>query len=326
MQYDLTDAHAFLERAPAVLRSLLSGLPDAWIRANEGPDTWSAFDVVGHLIHGERCDWITRARIVLEQGEARTFDRFDRFAQFEESRGKSLSDLLDEFAEVRAANLVALRELVPDRSRLDATGTHPQFGRVTLRQLLSTWVVHDLVHLQQISRVLAKQYREEIGPWLEYLSSLQEPANVQPLPGGHTIRHTLSIRALIEDVYAGFTQPERLDAWWTLASSGTPDEGATYQLGFSPDHEWQARVTRAELGRAFELELTHSDDDWLGTRVGVVLSDNGGSTRVEFHHSGWREASDHFLQSNTCWALYLRILKRHLEHGETVPYAERLNA
>ena len=170
MRYTEASATAILERTPRVLRELLADLPDEYINATEGPDTWSPYDVVGHLIHGERTDWIGRARIILEQGENRRFQPFDRLAQFEESKGKSLSDLLEEFEKLRSANMATLRSWALTEQQLDLQGEHPAFGAVTLRQLLSTWVAHDLGHLTQITRVMAKQYREEIGPWRAYLS------------------------------------------------------------------------------------------------------------------------------------------------------------
>jgi len=157
-----------LERTPAVLRALLQGLSPDWTNANEGPDTWSPYDVVGHLIHGERADWMTRVNIILQPGGG-TFHTFDRFAQFRESQGKSLSQLLDEFAAARRDSLAALRALALTDTDLDKTGTHPKFGAVTLRQLLSTWVAHDMDHLMQISRVLGKQLKDDVGPWTEYL-------------------------------------------------------------------------------------------------------------------------------------------------------------
>lgn len=156
-----------LERTPAVLRAWLSGLSPAWVTANEGPDTWNPYDVVGHLIHGERTDWMTRAKMIL--GGGGTFATFDRFAQFRESEGKSLAQLLDEFEAVRRENLAALKAFALTGEDLDRTGTHPKFGTVTLRQLLSTWVAHDLDHLMQISRVMGKQLKDDVGPWTEYL-------------------------------------------------------------------------------------------------------------------------------------------------------------
>jgi len=158
-----------LERTPATLRALLGGLPSAWTDATEGPDTWSAFDVVGHLIHGERTDWIPRARMILEQGRRRPFDQFDRFAQFRDSAGKSLVELLDEFARLLAESLATLRSWQLTDAQLSLEGEHPTFGAVTLRQLLATWTAHDVSHLAQISRVMAKQYRDAVGPWRAYL-------------------------------------------------------------------------------------------------------------------------------------------------------------
>jgi hypothetical protein len=169
MDFDLDTGVAVLERTPATLRAMLSGLPSAWVEATEGPDTWSPYDIVGHLIHGERHDWLGRARIILDQGPQRRFTPFDRTAMFRESQGKSLDDLLDEFAAVRAENLRTLAAWNLTEPQLALTGEHPSFGLVTLRQLLSTWVAHDLSHIAQIARVMAKQYRGAIGPWIAYL-------------------------------------------------------------------------------------------------------------------------------------------------------------
>ena len=160
---------AILARTPATLDALLRGLPDGWIAANEGDNTWSPFDVIGHLIHGERTDWMPRVKIILEHGEERAFDTFDRFAQFVASEGRTLANLLDEFATLRRDNLRELARLRLTGADLDRRGQHPAFGAVTLRQLLATWVAHDLDHVVQISRVLARQYSTEVGPWTAYL-------------------------------------------------------------------------------------------------------------------------------------------------------------
>lgn len=172
MDFRLDHALAMLERTPSTFRALLAGLPEAWTAPNEGPETFSAFDNLGHLIHGERADWIARARIILEQGERRRFEPFDRFAHYEESRGKSLAQLLDEFAQLRAQNLETLRGWRLTERELELRGEHPTFGEVTLRQLLATWVAHDLGHLAQTSRVMARQYREAVGPWRAFLPIL----------------------------------------------------------------------------------------------------------------------------------------------------------
>jgi DinB superfamily len=169
MSFDLYHGIAVLERTPSVFRALLAALPDAWIVGNEGPDTFSPFDNLGHLIHGERADWMPRARIILAQGGNRTFEPYDRFAQVRESAGKSLAQLLDEFTVLRAENLATLREWRLTDEQLALEGQHPELGPVTLRQLLATWVAHDLGHLAQTSRVMAKQYREAVGPWRAYL-------------------------------------------------------------------------------------------------------------------------------------------------------------
>jgi hypothetical protein len=167
--HNLQDSIALLARTPATLDALLRDLPDAWTRSNEGENTWSAFDIVGHLIHGEHTDWMPRARIILESGEARPFDRFDRRAQERESAGKSLAQLLDEFARLRSENLAGLRALNLTREQLALHGRHPELGVVTLSELLATWAAHDLTHLHQISRVIAHQYRDMVGPWTQYL-------------------------------------------------------------------------------------------------------------------------------------------------------------
>lgn len=170
---DLDHAVAVLKRTPRVLSSLLHGLPDRWVRGREGDESWSPFDVVGHLIHGERTDWIPRTRAILEHGPDVTFEPFDRFAMFEASRGKSLEALLTEFVTLRAANLTTLAAFEITAEALGKTGRHPELGVVTLRELLATWVAHDLSHLGQIARVMAKQCAGDVGPWSAYLPILR---------------------------------------------------------------------------------------------------------------------------------------------------------
>lgn len=172
-EFSLTEAIALLPRTPATLNALLRGLPDIWVHSNEGNETWSAFDIVGHLIVGERTDWMPRARIILEHGETRAFDPFDRLAQEKESQGKSLNQLLDEFARLRKENVAALEQLNLQPQDLARRGKHPELGVVTLSQLLATWAVHDLTHLHQLSRVMAHQYRDAVGPWSVYLGVLK---------------------------------------------------------------------------------------------------------------------------------------------------------
>lgn len=170
---DLDDVVAILARTPASLTVLLEGLPDTWVTATEGDDTWSPYDVIGHLIHGECTDWIPRARHILA-GETRQFDPFDRTAQFRESQGKSLAELLERFAGLRRDNVAALVEMNLTGEDLSRTGLHPELGEVTLEQLLATWVVHDLDHVGQIARTMAKVYADAVGPWSAYLSILQD--------------------------------------------------------------------------------------------------------------------------------------------------------
>ncbi|HYE85092.1 MAG TPA: DinB family protein [Vicinamibacterales bacterium] len=173
MDFTLPDGAAVLARTPATLRSMLHDLPPHWTAATEGPDTWSAHDVVGHLVHGERTDWIPRSQIILAQGPNRRFTPYDRFAQFRESQGKPLAALLDEFAALRAANLDTLKSWHLTEAELALQGEHPELGPVTLRQLLACWVAHDLGHIVQIARVMARQYRGAVGPWTAYLSVLK---------------------------------------------------------------------------------------------------------------------------------------------------------
>ena len=174
MQFQLIQAIEILERTPATLNSLLRDLSEQWLVQNEGPDTWSPYDVIGHLIHGEETDWIPRAKMILEHGDTRAFEPFDRVAMFEESKGKSIVELLDTFAQLRAENVRQLQSLNLTSDLLDKRGRHPELGVVTLRQLLSTWVVHDLGHIRQVVRVMSKHYGEAVGPWKAYLSILEE--------------------------------------------------------------------------------------------------------------------------------------------------------
>ena len=174
MEFQLDQAEEILRRTPATLSALLRHLPDEWVLSNEGPDSWSPFDVVGHLIHGERTDWLPRAKVILEYGERRAFEPFDRFAMFEESAGKSLDELLDTFERLREESLRELKGIGLTPEMLGRRGLHPELGEVTLGQLLSTWVVHDLSHVGQVARVLAKQYGEAVGPWRDYLSVLSK--------------------------------------------------------------------------------------------------------------------------------------------------------
>jgi hypothetical protein len=174
MNFDLSASIRILERTPAVLETLLSGLGDEWIRPNEGENTWSAYDIVGHLIQGEKKDWLPRVEIILHKTENKKFEPFDRFAQFEATKGKTLEQLLQEFKTLRAGNLAKLKALQLTETDLAKTGNHPAFGEVTLKQHLATWTVHDLGHISQVTRVMAKQLKTEVGPWLEYLPILQK--------------------------------------------------------------------------------------------------------------------------------------------------------
>jgi hypothetical protein len=169
MEHNLENTVALLARTPAALKALLLDLPDVWLSQNEGQGTWSVFGVVGHLVHGERTDWMPRAKRILQYGRTRAFDPFDRLAQERESLGKSFQDLLEEFAGLRSQNLNELNNMKLVHGDLEKQGLHPSLGMVTLSQLLATWAAHDLTHLHQISRIMAHQYREAVGPWSAYL-------------------------------------------------------------------------------------------------------------------------------------------------------------
>jgi uncharacterized damage-inducible protein DinB len=173
MDFALEDALPVLRATPQILRAWLGDLPDRWTRSNEGPETWSPYDIVGHLIHGEKTDWIPRLELILARGNSQPFTPFDRFAQFRDSSGKSLAELLDTFAGLRASNVKRLESHRLEASDFSRTGLHPELGPVTLGQLLATWVAHDLNHLGQIARVMGRQYTAAVGPWLEYLPLLQ---------------------------------------------------------------------------------------------------------------------------------------------------------
>jgi uncharacterized damage-inducible protein DinB len=170
--YNTTKALEILEQTPKTLNSFLGNLSDEWIHNNEGENTWSPYDIVGHLIHGEKTDWVPRLKIILSNSKNKTFAPFDRFAQFEASKDKTITQLLNEFATLRHKNLTIVKQLNLSKVQLQLKGTHPEFGEVNLSQLISTWVTHDLGHIAQISRVMAKQYKTEVGPWTAYISIL----------------------------------------------------------------------------------------------------------------------------------------------------------
>ena len=171
MEFNIKDAIPILKRTPRVVSELLKNLPDGWIYQNEGGETWSAYDVIGHYIHGEKTDWIPRMQIILGDGD-KHFIPFDRFAQFRDSQGKSLQQLLDEFTSLRKNNIKALKSFLFNEEIMNKKGIHPQFGEVSVKELLASWVVHDLTHINQITRVMAKQYEDAVGPWRAYMGIL----------------------------------------------------------------------------------------------------------------------------------------------------------
>ena len=174
MEFTWTEGREVLRRTPATLRAMLGGLPEAFVRLDEGPETWSPFDVVGHLIDGEETDWVPRARIILEHGPARPFDPYDRFLHLSRAARETLAGRLDRFAELRAQSLATVDAMRLGPAELAREGRHPALGPVTLAQLLATWVTHDLDHVTQIARTIAKGYRKEAGPWIEYIKVLRQ--------------------------------------------------------------------------------------------------------------------------------------------------------
>jgi hypothetical protein len=180
MEHNLAQTVSLLTGTPAALNAFLRDLPETWTLRNEGENTWNPYDIVGHLNHAERTDWMPRARMILQFGETKPFEPFDRLAQLRESQGKSLAQLLDEFTQLRSESLSELRSLNLRKEDLDRRGLHPALGAVTLSQLLATWAIHDLTHLHQLSRVMAHQYRETVGPWSAYLGVLQCAGHSSP--------------------------------------------------------------------------------------------------------------------------------------------------
>ncbi|KKB71629.1 MULTISPECIES: DinB family protein [Bacillus] len=172
MNFQLKEAIEILERTPKTLSYMLTGLSNSWINCNEGEATWSAFDVVGHLIEGEKNNWIPRIEMILTKGETETFPPFDRFSQLQQNADKTIKELLSEFVKLRRENVETLRRLIQPHTDFEQTGVHPEFGVVKLREQISTWVAHDLTHISQIARVLAKRYQEDVGPWKAYLRIL----------------------------------------------------------------------------------------------------------------------------------------------------------
>jgi len=174
MKFDLNNSIEILEKTPKILESYLSGLSNNWLKNNEGKNTWSPYDIIGHLIFGEKTDWIIRTKTILSKSENKMFEPFDRFAQLKEDQNKPISELLTEFKSLRESNLKELKSLNITNKDFRLKGIHPEFGEVTLDQLLSTWVVHDLGHISQISRVMSKQYEKNVGPWKAYLGILNK--------------------------------------------------------------------------------------------------------------------------------------------------------
>lgn len=174
MTFNFDEAISILERTPVVLKNYLKGLSEDWTSPNEGKNTWSPFDIVGHLVVGEKTDWVVRAEIIMADNPDKNFTPFNMAAQFEYGKGKSLDQLLTEFEVLRNENLKKLRAMKLTDKQMSLTGIHPEFGKVSLKELLSTWVAHDLGHIAQISRVMARQYKSEVGPWKKYLGILNK--------------------------------------------------------------------------------------------------------------------------------------------------------
>ena len=174
VEFNLNEVISSLKKTPAILNEYLGNLPESLIHSNEGGETWSPYDIIGHLIHGEKTDWIVRTEIIISNSENKAFEVFDRFAQFENSKGKTLRQLLIEFESLRTTNLLKLKSMNISEEMLKMEGIHPEFGPVNLQQLLTTWMVHDMGHISQISRVMSKQYKTDVGPWAQYLKILHD--------------------------------------------------------------------------------------------------------------------------------------------------------
>lgn len=174
MQNSIEHTIQILERTPHTLHALLNNLNEEWTQKNEGGETWSPYDVIGHLIHCDEENWIPRIQIVLSDTVVKKFEPLDRFAQLEKSKGKTINQLLDEFIKIRFSSIAKLRALNITHEQFNKTAIHPEFGSVNLSQLISTWLVHDLDHISQISRVMAKQYKDDVGPWIQYLRVLKQ--------------------------------------------------------------------------------------------------------------------------------------------------------
>ncbi len=289
MNFELRDGTAVLARTPHALRALLAGLPAAWTTPNEGPETWSVFDILGHLGHGERTDWIPRARMILARGDDRRFAPFDRFAQARESEGKSLDTLLEEFETLRTENLATLESWRLGEAELELEGEHPDFGRVTLRQLLATWVAHDLGHLAQIGRVMAKQYRDAVGPWRAYLPILERETQVTArrsadhgdLPrSGDVVPHLANVAFLVreyDEALLYFTEslgfrvledsPLTPDKRWVRVAPRGSHEAALL-LARAATPEQSAAIGKQGGGRVvFFLATDDFDRDYLAMRA-----------------------------------------------------------
>lgn len=174
MEFKLNNSIEILERTPSVLKAYLLGLSEEWLRNTEGENTWSPYDIVGHLIFGEKTDWMIRIKTILSSSENKLFEPFDRFAQLQENQRTPIAELLEEFSQLRSANIKELKSLNISKDHLSLEGVHPGLGKVTMEQLIATWVVHDLGHIGQISRVMSKQYKSEVGPWIDYLGVLKK--------------------------------------------------------------------------------------------------------------------------------------------------------
>ncbi len=329
IQFTLPDALRILSRTPGVLRQWLSDLPENWQYANEGKDTFSPYDVLGHLIHGEQTDWIPRMNIILQFGESRPFDPYDRFAQYELSKGKNMAQLLDEFETERARCLQTLREANLSESQLDLRGTHPRLGSTTLRQLLATWVAHDLGHIAQIARVMAKQYKTEVGPWTQFMNVLHDrsvPGDSEHDWSRFTLRipvarpataifPLLSTRSGIEiwflreaifkaqnDVERASTESIEPNDQYAWRWHGWPDEVQEHgvilenngkdAVSFTFAGNCTVTIRISEAGEQSIVELTQEN----------IPTDE--SSRVRYHHG-----------CSTGWLFYLTNLKSLLEGG-----------
>lgn len=329
IQFTLTDAQRILSKTPGVLRQWLSDLPENWQHANEGKDTFSPFDVLGHLIHGEQTDWIPRMNTILQFGESRPFDPYDRFAQYDLSKGKTMTQLLDEFETERNRCLQVLREANLTDAQLDSRGLHPRLGSVTLRQLLATWVAHDQGHIAQIARVMAKQYKTEVGPWTRFMNVLYDrsvPGDADHNWSRFSLRIPVSQPASV--IFPWLSTRAGIENWFLReAIFKTQDEverAATESIAPGDQYAWRWHGWPDETQEHGVILENNGKDTVSFTFAGnctvtISLKETGALTVVELTQENipTDESSRvrYYHGCSTGWLFYLTNMKSLLEGG-----------